>query len=135
VAHSLGGLVTEEALCWSRNSAEKHIQQVGSSVTGIVFLGTPHFGSDLAAWAKLATSIARIAKQANSDLVSVLSPGSEVLAKIQKGFHNLLRLRQEDGTELSLTCFYEELPLPVVGEVFIPLSSNNLLSLTEEGGT
>lgn len=88
---------------------------------GISFLGTPHHGADLAAWAKFGTIIARIVKHANSDIVSVLRPGSEMLARIQDGFHGLLRVRREEGSEIALTCFFEELPLPVVGKVRLTL--------------
>lgn len=84
---------------------------------GILFLGTPHHGADLAAWAKFGTTIARIAKHANSEIVAVLRPGSEMLARIQDGFHGLLRLRRDEGPEIALTCFFEELPLPIVGKV------------------
>lgn len=120
IAHSLGGLVTEKALCLSRSKAEKHIQQVGHCAIAIAFLGTPHFGADLASWATFGNNIANIVKRTNKDIVSVLRPGSEMLADVQDGFHNILRLRKEEGTDINITCFYEELPLPGVGEVPIP---------------
>jgi len=109
--------VTEKALCVSRSSAEKHIRQVGHCAIAIAFLGTPHFGADLASWATFGTNIANIVKRTNKDIVSILRPGSEMLADVQDGFHNILRLRKEEGTEIAVTCFYEELALPGVGEV------------------
>ena len=48
VAHSLGGLVTEYALSHSRKSAEEHLRQLEHYTVGIVFLGVPHCGADLA---------------------------------------------------------------------------------------
>ena len=109
--------MTQSALCLSRGSAERHIRQIAHCVAGIIFLGTPHHGSDLAAWGKLGTNIARIAQQPNSCLVAVLKPGSETLASVQNSFHNLLRLRKNEGTEIDITCFYEELAFPVIGMV------------------
>lgn len=120
VVHSLGGLLTQNALCLSRGSAEKHIWRIGDCTIAIAFLGTPNFGADLASWAKFGTNIVRTVIHANTDIVSVLRPGSEMLASIQSGFHNILRLRKEEGLEISITCFYEELPLPIVGEVLDP---------------
>ncbi|MCJ1266225.1 hypothetical protein MMC22_006108 [Lobaria immixta] len=117
VAHSLGGLVTQDCLWTSRNHPEKHLRQVSSCTIGILFLGTPHHGADLAAWAKFGTTIAKIFKSANSDIVSVLQRGSEMLARVQDGFHGLLRMRVNEGSEIALTCFFEELPLPAVGKV------------------
>jgi len=109
--------VTQSALCLSKNSAESHIQQIGHCTIAIAFLGTPHHGADLAAWAKFGTNIAQIVKRTNTDIVSILRSGSEMLANIQNGFHNILRTRKGEGTEIAITCFYEELPLPMVGEV------------------
>lgn len=120
VVHSLGGLVTQNAVYLSRGSAEKHIRQVGQCTIAIAFLGTPNFGADLASWAKFGTNLARAVKHANADIVAVLKPGSEMLANIQSGFHHTLRLRKEEGAEISITCFYEELPLAIIGEVLYP---------------
>lgn len=84
-----------------------------------MFLGTPHHGADLAAWAKFGSTIANIIKKVNTDIVSVLKPKSEVLATVQDGFHGLLRLRKHEGSEIAITCFFEELPTHVVGKVNI----------------
>ena len=112
VAHSLGGLVTQDCLNLSRTNAEKHLQQISSCTIGIVFLGTPHHGADTAAWAKFGATIAKTIKHVNTDIVSVLKQGSEMLARVQDGFHNLLRLRRGENLEIDVTCFFEELPLP-----------------------
>ncbi|PMD17926.1 hypothetical protein NA56DRAFT_542480, partial [Hyaloscypha hepaticicola] len=117
VAHSLGGLVTENALCLSKSSPETHISRIVDCTVGILFLGTPHFGADLASWAKFGSKLASILTSSNPSIVAVLQPHSEVLANIQKSFHSLLRCRRDEGTEICITCFFEELPLPVVGEV------------------
>ena len=113
VAHSLGGLVTQDCLNLSRSNAEKHLQQISCCTIGIVFLGTPHHGADTAAWAKFGATIANTIKHVNTDIVSVLKPGSEMLARVQDGFHNLLRLRRDENSEIAVTCFFEELPLPI----------------------
>ncbi|KAA6412660.1 MAG: hypothetical protein FRX48_03652 [Lasallia pustulata] len=117
VTHSLGGLVTQDCLCLSRSHPEKHLQQISSCTIGIAFLGTPHHGADLAAWAKFGSTIAKTIKHVNSDIVSVLKPGSEMLARVQDGFHGLLRLRRNEESEIAVTCFFEELPLPLIGKV------------------
>ncbi|KAA6407760.1 MAG: hypothetical protein FRX48_08598 [Lasallia pustulata] len=100
-----------------RSHPEKHLQQISSCTIGIVFLGTPHHGADLAAWAKFGSTIAKTIKHVSSDIVSVLKPGSEMLARVQDGFHGLLRLRRNEESEIAVTCFFEELPLPLVGKV------------------
>jgi len=117
VAHSLGGLVTEHALNYSRTAIEKHLHQIERYTQGVVFLGVPHCGSDLAAWASFGTRIVNVLDRANKEIVGVLKPGSEMLCVVQQGFHNLLRRRKDEGAEFAITCFFEELPIKGLGEV------------------
>ena len=117
VAHSLGGLVTEYALSHSRNAVEEHLHQIERCTAGIVFLGVPHYGADLASWASFGMRMVSALKRANKDIVGILKPGSEILRVVEKGFHNMLRQRKAEGSEISITCFYEELRVTGVGEV------------------
>jgi hypothetical protein len=44
-----------------------------------------------------------------------------VLARIQADFYIMARARADKGDQpITITCFYEELPLPGIGEVYIP---------------
>lgn len=58
-----------------------------------------------------------VLKRANEDIVGVLKPGSEMLRMVEKGFHNILRLRKDEGSEISVTSSYGELHVIGVGEV------------------
>lgn len=109
------------------NSAEEHIRKVGTCVAAMAFLGTPQAGSDLTAWGEIGMRVTSLVKQTNNELVAVLKPGSEMLATIQRGFHNVLRRRIDDSKEISVTSFYEELPVTGLGEVLcgvFPLKSH-----------
>lgn len=117
VAHSLGGLVVEDALRLSRYSPDAHLHNIESFTFAIAFMGTPHFGSDLADWGALATNISLLLKRTNKDIVDVLRPGSEVLASVQKSFQAILRMRMGESKPISITCFFEELPTSHYGEV------------------
>ena len=121
MSHSLGGLVTQNAITISRSSAETHLQKIEASTIAVAFLGTPNHGSDLASWNMVALKILSAAKRPNTDIVAVLLPGSEMLALIQQGFGNILRIRAANNNEISVTCFYEELPLMMIGEVWVIL--------------
>jgi hypothetical protein len=48
IAHSLGGLVTEQALLVSLEPNEPRLQSIPACTAGIVFMGTPHSRSYLA---------------------------------------------------------------------------------------
>lgn len=117
LAHSLGGLVTEHAINLSRTAGEEHLRQIEHCTVGIVFLGVPHSGSDYAAWALFGTRMANVLKRANKDIVKVLEPDNEMLRVVQKGFHNILSLRKNERSEISVTCFYEELGVDMIGQV------------------
>lgn len=54
------------------------------STAGIIFLGTPHTGSNLADWASILTNLSWIVRPTNKDIVNVLKPGSEMLANLQQ---------------------------------------------------
>jgi hypothetical protein len=86
---------------------------------GIVFLGTPHHGSDLASWAAVCAKIAKKFKDTNVEIVNTLKPESEVLRDTQDEFGQLLESRKNEGRKIQITCFYEELGMSVVGQVML----------------
>jgi protein SERAC1 len=45
ITHSLGGLVSKEAILLSRNNPEAHLRAIFDCTKGIIFMGTPHKGS------------------------------------------------------------------------------------------
>lgn len=80
-------------------------------------MGTPHSGAGLAHWAEVLAKSIGVFKQMNTEMLKVLQADSEVLARIQQDFHTMIRARNKQGKEeISITCFYEELPLQVIGE-------------------
>jgi len=118
VCHSLGGLVCQDALVVSRQRPEPHLRDISILTRGILFLGTPHRGSDLARWAEMLAGAVGNVKQTNRRIVEVLKRDSEVLSRVQDGFHTMLLSRSQDGLPpIEVACFYEELPLPGVGTV------------------
>ncbi|KAH7165301.1 Alpha/Beta hydrolase protein [Dactylonectria macrodidyma] len=117
VAHSLGGLVCKQAILLSRNNPESHLQYMFECTLGIIFLGTPHRGSWMANWAKIPASALGLATSVNKSLLDVLETNNEVLEFIQHNFWSMIRERQTAGDSPAVTCFFEELPLPVIGKV------------------
>jgi hypothetical protein len=117
VAHSLGGLVCKQAILMSRNNPESHLQDMFTSTKGIVFMGTPHTGSWMADWAKVPASALGIVKSTNKSLLNVLETDDQLLESIQTAFLAMVRGLREEGRLLDVTCFFEELPFPLVGPV------------------
>ncbi|PGH08671.1 hypothetical protein AJ79_05953 [Helicocarpus griseus UAMH5409] len=111
VAHSLGGLVVKRAITLSRESRSSRLRDIETHTRGIVFLGTPHHGSDLAKWGGILTELANLANPANRGVVKVLQKDSDMLADLRNGFHNVVEKRKMEGNPIQLCCFYETLPL------------------------
>ena len=118
IAQSLGGLVCMDTLLASKYSADAHLKAILRSTKGIAFVGTPHSGSGLAVWGERIAKLLGTLKQVNDKIIAVLRSQSEVLARIQNDFHTMLRDRiQGNEGNIRITCFFEELPLPVIGTV------------------
>ena len=98
VAHSLGGLVVKRALIYSseiRGNYTEHLRSIFVSTYGILFLGTPHKGSDLAKWGSLLESICRGVMpsgivDSNPNLVTALKRENETLQVIDRQFYQLI---------------------------------------------
>ncbi|KAI0459206.1 hypothetical protein F5B21DRAFT_342262 [Xylaria acuta] len=115
IAHSLGGLVAKKALIVSAESAYDEHKALDQHIAGLLFIGTPHRGSDLAGYATaMARTLKLTGKRVNEVIVSVLRPDSEVLADVQESFGMWVVRNQ---SRCSLACFYEEHELPGVGMV------------------
>lgn len=117
VAHSLGGLVCKLAILRSRNNPQCHLRTVFDNLTGIIFMGTPHRGAWMADWAKIPVSAFGFVKSTNTMLLDILQKDNQFLESIQVEFTGMLRELQGDGKSFEVTCFFEELPLHVVGKV------------------
>ena len=117
VTHSLGGLVCKEAILLSRNNPEAHLRGIFDRIKGIIFMGTPHKGSWMADWANIPASALGLMKSTNKSLLKILETDDQFLESIQVRFWAMIRELREGGRRLEVTCFFEELPLPVVGKV------------------
>ncbi|KAL8699325.1 MAG: hypothetical protein Q9201_006068 [Fulgogasparrea decipioides] len=79
VAHSLGGIIVKDALCRSEAARQR--------TKFIVFLGTPHRGSELASWGEIASNLARLALQdSHKKIIETLEVNNEVLDNIHEQF-------------------------------------------------
>ncbi|OWY43833.1 hypothetical protein AA0119_g7283 [Alternaria tenuissima] len=131
VAHSLGGLVVEQALIISRGSPEDYLGAILEATYGIIFMGTPHMGADKARWLNTLTKVNNVLNKSNGDIVALLEPSSEMLANLQREFHTMLEKRREkEGKRVKLYCFYEELPVRGIGKKIVE-DNSAVLSPTE----
>lgn len=94
VAHSLGGIVTKRALLYSNDVRAHHHEDFRSifvSSYAIIFLGTPHNGSNLANWGRMVqymsdVVIPRRFYETESILLKTLKKDNETLQSINNHF-------------------------------------------------
>ena len=98
VCHSLGGLVVKRCLIYCESVRHTHTERLRSiyvSTYGILFLGTPHNGSDLAKWGTLLQSIctAVLPKKffdSSPQLIEALKSNNETLQNINRLFVEII---------------------------------------------
>lgn len=71
----------------------------------------------MADWAKIPAGALGLVKSANRSLLKVLETDDQLLEAIQVDFQSMVRELRENGRRVEVTCFFEELPLPVAGKI------------------
>lgn len=98
VCHSLGGLVVKRLLVLCRNTTNEkieHLRTLYVSTYGILFLGTPHNGSDIAKWGLLLQKICNAVLpksilESSPHLVNALKTNNETLQNINALFADMM---------------------------------------------
>ena len=112
VTHSLGGLVTKQAISHSFQNEREDVRQIEQCTHGVVFMRTPHYGSGLANLGLFGARFLDTVRRTNEDLVRVLQPSSEVLSMVEDNFQKVLSTRRKSSKPIEIDCFYEELAMP-----------------------
>lgn len=88
VAHSLGGLVVEEALIESRKQGKyEDSKNLCRSCVAVMFFGTPHRGSPDASWAQMLSNVARVLQfDTNCAILQDLSSRTSKLESLRRDF-------------------------------------------------
>lgn len=133
VAHSLGGLVVEKALTIGDTSSrnDKRLKIISDKTIGLITLGTPHAGSDLAAWAEITSRLIR-SVHVNKNIVKSLTADSEVLRDTNNAFARLLETRKERSCKIDVQPFHETAPISNVGMV-VSIASASIFGYQSEG--
>jgi pimeloyl-ACP methyl ester carboxylesterase len=100
VAHSLGGLLVKQMLRHGRDIGEPRWRTIVGNTRGVVFVSTPHSGSDVADWVSLLGSVLR-----KTTLVDELKAHDPRLRELNLWFRNNLR-----GLDIRSEVYCEERP-------------------------
>ena len=101
VTHSMGGLLAKKACVLGQN--DEHYKALVRSISAIIFLSTPHRGSNLA---EILNRILVASFQSARNFITDLSRSSMALEEINEQFRHI-------APRLSIWSFYETLPTPI----------------------
>ena len=116
VAHSLGGLVIQDALMQESKIESSYVM---TWTTGIIFLGTPCFTNDTE-WLEFGRRLTE-----NSMATEGLeTPKLAQLSSVSHEFRSWKRKR--NASKRQIWCFYETLPVYRMGIVRFPISFRSI---------
>ena len=101
VTHSMGGLLAKKACVLGQN--DEHYKALVRSISAIIFLSTPHRGSNLA---EILNRILVASFQSARNFITDLNRSSMALEEINEQFRHI-------APRLSIWSFYETLPTPI----------------------
>ena len=121
VTHSMGGLVAKKACLLGQN--DEHYKTLVMSISAIIFLSTPHRGSNLA---DILNRILVASFQSARNFITDLNRSSMALEEINEQFRHI-------APRLSIWSFYETLPTPIGPRKMMVLEKDSaILGYSEE---
>jgi hypothetical protein len=125
IAHSMGGLVVEQALLLSIG-AEQSLHSVAKATSGILFMGTPHEGSRMARLPSLLRDlIPRRIRDTNKTVLNALKPDSEVCKALGDQFNQQVK-HGKTLNHVRLFSFYETVKMRGFKDFIVPEESSSL---------
>jgi pimeloyl-ACP methyl ester carboxylesterase len=121
ITHSLGGLVCAQALLICKEGDRK-LERLVQATRGIIFMGTPHAGGNLAQVGHRLAALLNIVRRSNPALLEPLRRDSSILTTIQQQFQQFL-LKPE--VKIEVYCFFEERDVVGIG-IIVPEHSATL---------
>jgi hypothetical protein len=101
IAHGFGGLVCQQALILG--TQVDGLWQISSCAIGIIFMGTPHYGSSLACHNERLEKYLNATHKAQKETM-VMKPGPNYLQRVANEFQHMLH---RGDISLKVFCFYE----------------------------
>ena len=121
VAHSMGGLVAKKAYLLGQN--DETYQDIIHSISAMVFLATPHRGTNLA---EVLNRLLTVLFQPSQNFIADLNKSSPALEEINEQFRHI-------APKLSIWSFYETLATPLGPMKLIVLDKDSsILGYTKE---
>ncbi|KAJ4158057.1 uncharacterized protein LMH87_008602 [Akanthomyces muscarius] len=134
VCHSLGGIVCKQALLYAHEDAEGY-GRILQSTLGVVFLATPHRGSDIANLANIFFTIANTCQAVTTVGLRPTAARTELLEYLtrnSKALQDLITSVRHSLKSLSVVTFYESKFMPPLSSLIVDSASAHLGIANEE---
>ncbi|KAJ9646980.1 hypothetical protein H2199_001966 [Coniosporium tulheliwenetii] len=139
VGHSLGGLVLAQVVYGGDGAAEgDSINSIAQKIKGMIFLGTPFYGSKIAGWGEVVRRIYTLVQKTDQNTLKNLRLDSKELKDLRLGFPDVIRKRNQTSAKIAVVFFFEkkmtykvwvvkeeDASYPGVGEI-LPMQANHL---------
>ncbi|KAK6346638.1 hypothetical protein TWF696_006758 [Orbilia brochopaga] len=114
VGHCLGGLVMQKAYILAKTIGDDY-PGIGKSVTGMVFIGTPHRGAGgaLSPRGRISQAMAAKGLWIEERILKTLEEGNETLVDVVREYTRLINLK---SSSIQVYCFFE-MKQTVVGKI------------------
>ncbi|KAF2035728.1 hypothetical protein EK21DRAFT_84144 [Setomelanomma holmii] len=141
VGHSLGGLVLAQVMYGGDQAGSgDSIHAISSKIIGMLFLGTPFYGSPSATWAEsFRRVLGLVLKDTDQNTLKALAPDSQLLKSLRDGFPEAIRKRNESDAKVKVRFCFEKwktqgilvvpednAKYPGVGGPAIPIEANHI---------
>ena len=108
VGHSLGGLVLAQVVYGGDRAAEgDSIHSIALMINGMIFLGTPFYGSKIAGWGEVVRRIYSLFKKTDGNTLKNLKLDSDELTHLRLGFPEVIRKRNQSSAKIVVVFFFE----------------------------
>ena len=111
VGHSLGGLVLAQVVHGgSAAGVGNSIHSISEKVVGMLFLGTPFYGSPTATWGESFRRILDVVRRdTDRNTLNNLKPDSQLLKPLRDGFPEAIQKRGQSDAKIGVSYCFEKL--------------------------
>jgi hypothetical protein len=84
------------------------IHSIAQHIKGMIFLGTPFFGSKIAGWGEIVRRIYSLVQKTDQNTLKNLKLDSDELKDLRLGFPDVIRKRNQTSAKVAVVFFFEK---------------------------